>query len=1095
MQCCTFTDAETMKRFFVIFFAFCAALSTTYAQVYFVPNQGQWAGDFDFKLRLKYGAAYYGKQGVRYHLMKTEDIDRLYGEKSHDNPTNTDTKIHHHAFEQIWLNSSTEAIEGTTKASFYHNYFLGKNSTRWRSEVPVFTEMQYRNVYPGIYTKFFEQDAHLKYNWIVLPSANPQNIKWRYTATDSTWIEADKLIIKTSIGYVTEEIPEAYTIHNGQKLPVSVTWHKQGDTYSFSLGDYNKEDTLIIDPVVVFASFSGSVADNWGFTATYDSEENFYGGGIVMASGYPITTGAFQTIHSNPTSAIPFSPYGVDIAISKFNPQGTALLYSTYLGGNSQDQPHSMFVDGAGDLYVFGVTGSNNFPVSSTAYDTTFNGGDSLFLNGYAFRNGTDMFIAKFNPSGSNLLASTYIGGSLNDGLNTRIVSNYADQSRGEIVIDENNLVYVTASTLSSDFPIVNGPQVTMGGLQDAVVLKMNPNLSALLWSTYYGGVERDAGYGIKVGTNGSVYITGSTLGSTLPGMMNGYWSTYQGGSHDGFIARFNALSGALQSATYVGTNSYDQSFLIDLDKFNNVYVFGQTGGNYPVTPGTYFNANAKQFIHKFNPTLANSVFSTRFGRGSNTVDIVPIALNVDDCLNILLSGWGGESNDGFLGGRTFNMPITPDAAQTTTDGSDLYFAVFGRNADTLKYASYYGGSSSHEHVDGGTSRFDPRGNIYQAVCAGCGGYSDFPTTPGAWSATNQSQTPTNNCNLGVIKINFETLLKAEAIIDTNVAIDTNCNELTLQLLNLSRNASSFIWDFGNGKSSTLRSPSVTFDTLGVYTISLIATDTVCDITDTVTIEINHNRGTRPTAAFTPSFTTCDVFRTLSLNNTSKRANAYLWNFGDGTNSTSQNPQHQYATQGIYTVTLIALDTTCGAADTTTQIIDFTNNIPAPEVYVTPDSCFYGGINVSYLNDSAWYTYTWNFDGEIENSKYPQFRYQKAGVYTFTLTITDTICNTTYTFLFEEDVLRIEDRVFIPNAFTPNRDQVNEEFVIAGNDCLANAHFQIFDSFGNLIFETSQPFSDFWDGYIDGKPAQEDVYVYYFRSDDFEKRGYITVFY
>jgi gliding motility-associated-like protein len=388
-----------------------------------------------------------------------------------------------------------------------------------------------------------------------------------------------------------------------------------------------------------------------------------------------------------------------------------------------------------------------------------------------------------------------------------------------------------------------------------------------------------------------------------------------------------------------------------------------------------------------------------------------------------------------------------------------------------------------------------PKGNIYQAVCAGCGGYSDFPTTPGAWSGSNNSQVPTNNCNLAVVKINFETSITAAAIVDTNIAIDTNCNSLTVHFLNQSRNANNYIWDFGDGQSSFAVNPSVTYNALGEYTITLVAIDTICDISDTVSIVIDHDRGTRPKARFTPSYTSCDVFRSLAITNNTIKANQYFWDFGDGFTSSLKDPTHQYVNQGIYTVTLIAVDTTCGASDTAEAVIDFTNNIPAPQVFIRPDSCFYGGIDVQYINDSAWYTYEWNFGGQIIKNQYPDFRYRKSGTYQFSLLIRDTICNTEYRFNFDEEILRIEDRVYIPNAFTPNRDLVNEEFIIAGNKCLGNARFQIFDSFGNIVFETDQPFGDFWNGYIDGKPAQEDVYVYYFKSDDFEKRGYITVFY
>ena len=175
-------------------------------------------------------------------------------------------------------------------------------------------------------------------------------------------------------------------------------------------------------------------------------------------------------------------------------------------------------------------------------------------------------------------------------------------------------------------------------------------------------------------------------------------------------------------NSTYLGTTKNDQAFNIDHDKNGNIYVFGQTKGNYPVTNGVYSNPGSSQFIHRLKPTLSTTVFSTVIGSGNNTTNLVPTAFNVDDCLNILLSGWGGlvNSGQGHQGGNTFNLPVTGDAFQSSTDGSDFYFMVLSHNAAGLKYASYFGGNS-HEHVDGGTSRFSHEGNIYQAVCAGCG--------------------------------------------------------------------------------------------------------------------------------------------------------------------------------------------------------------------------------------------------------------------------------------------------------------------------------------------------------------------------------------
>ncbi len=1076
-----------IKKINIIYLLFFPIL--LFGQLSFVPNYGQWDNDFKYKTSLKYGGLFFEEDGVKMHLISASDLNKKHGEQAHD--THSQEIVHHHALKQKWLGSLIPQIKGANPLEYHHNYFLGKNPLTWKGNVPVYQSLYYENIYNRISIDYHNHDNQLKYNWIVAPGGNPSTIKWNYEGADSVWIKENKIIIQTSVGFVTEELPAVYTLQNNIKTPVAAAFTLNNNVFGFDIKHYNKKDTLVIDPVLEFASFSGSLADNWGFTATYDNLGNLYAGGIVMNAGYPTTMGALQTNHANPTDSNPTPDYGVDCSITKFNASGNNLIYSSYLGGSSQDQPHSMFVDSLGSLYILGVTGSADFPTTTNAYQDTFSGGTNTSISAYKFPNGTDMFVVKINPSGSALEGATFLGGTKNDGLNKKMSLNYGDVSRGEIVVSKDNKVFVVASTMSDDFPLVNPSQSVHGGNQDAVVLSLNNTLTSVNWATFYGGNLDDAGYGIKTGTNGTAYICGGTKSNNLAGTSGKFNSQYQGGSHDGFVAQFNQSDGALLGTSYLGTTTYDQAFLIDLDKFNNVYLFGQTLGNYPVSANVYTNNSGKQFIHKLNNNLTTSIFSTVFGKGHSSIDIVPTAFNVDDCLNILLSGWGGSSNGSNLGGNVKNMPITPDAFQPNTDGNDFYFMVFTANADSLKFATYFGGPQSSEHVDGGTSRFDKNGNIYQAVCAGCGSFSDFPTTTGAWSSTNNS----NNCNLGVIKFNFETNIRAQASLDSASTIDTNCNSLTLSFSNNSKNANDFLWDFGNGLTSVVKNPTVTYDSLGTYTIQLIAIDTLCDISDTTYLELIHDKGTRPSADFDVSYTSCDVFKVVNITNNSKKANKYYWDFGDGRTAIGFNPSHSYFTEGIFTITLIAVDTTCGASDTLTIPVDFTNNTPPPTVNILPDSCYYGGINVVYENDSAWYTYVWDFNGVIQLAKYPDYRYQNSGIQQFSLTILDTLCNAEYTFNFNENIQHIKDRVYIPNAFTPNRDNINEEFIIAGNECLAGAKFQIFDSYGNIIFETDDPFHKFWNGFINGKPCQEDVYIYYFKADEFEKRGTITVFY
>src|SRR5665213_1861309 len=249
----------------------------------------------------------------------------------------------------------------------------------------------------------------------------------------------------------------------------------------------------------------------------------------------------------------------------------------------------------------------------------------------------------------------------------------------------------------------------------------------------------------------------------------------------DGYVSHLNAAGSSLLQSSYIGTSGYDQAYFVQLDQSSNVYLFGQTAGAYPVTGGVYSNPNGGQFIHKLNPTLSATIYSTVFGSGGNTPNISPAAFLVDTCENVYTSGWGGQCIPYGSTGTTFGMPVTANAFQQTTDGCDFYFFVLKKNAASLWYASFFGGvGGSDEHVDGGTSRFDKRGVIYQSVCAGCGGTNNFPTTVGAWSQTNNSF----NCNNAVIKLDFQ-LVNLSAVAAAAPS-DTICTGSAINFTNTS---------------------------------------------------------------------------------------------------------------------------------------------------------------------------------------------------------------------------------------------------------------------------------------------------------------------
>ncbi|MEI6122536.1 MAG: gliding motility-associated C-terminal domain-containing protein [Bacteroidota bacterium] len=669
--------------------------------------------------------------------------------------------------------------------------------------------------------------------------ANPKNIIIEYEGLKSISIQHSNLIIKTSVNQVTELAPIAYQIINGEKISVQCNFRLNKNKLTFEFLDfYDKEYDLIIDPVLIFSTYTGSFADNWGFTATYDEFGNTYSGGICFGNGlneYPVSPGAFQVNFAGGEGTY---LEGCDIAIIKYDPTGQNRIYATYLGGARNDLPHSTIVDQEGNLLIFGTTGSDNFPMTQNPFDSTFNGGTNITYDYVlTFSLGVDMYIAKLSADGTQLLSSTYVGGTSNDGINffAPLSHNYADGARGEINIDENNNVYVVSTTASVDFPVSAAAfqPVYGGGALDGCVFVIDNGLHNMIWSSFIGGSDLDAVYGVVIDDSSNVYICGGTVSQNFPTTIGVLQPTYNGGTTDGFISKISANGSILLKSTYYGSAYYDQTYLMDRSKQGYIYVYGQTSdpGSTFINNALWNHPGAGQFISKIYPNLDNLVWSTTFGTGNGGPDISPTAFLVDLCDKIYLSGWGGSVNS--FGG-TSGLPISSDAYQSTTDNSDFYLLVINDNASAMVYGTFFGGPISWEHVDGGTSRFDRKGKIYQSVCAGCGGNDDFPTTPLAWSNVNNS----SNCNNGTFKFDF---MLPITIADFQLP-PVICIPDSVHFINTSYSGGAgmtYFWTFGDGNSSTLQNPIHYYNSSGVYNVTLAVTDTgTCNMSDTISKQV-----------------------------------------------------------------------------------------------------------------------------------------------------------------------------------------------------------------------------------------------------------------
>ncbi|MCO6496667.1 MAG: PKD domain-containing protein [Chitinophagaceae bacterium] len=970
------------------------------------------------------GSFYLEEKGFTITQYSPDDIQSLRTGGQHnssgiDKPRGK--KVRAHAYKVDFINAQTPEIVAEKPLSTYNNYFIGDDPSKWASNVKIYQAVTYKNIYPGIDIRYFvDAGMNLKYDFIVYPGANPGNIALRYSGTDAISIKNKELEITTSLGKSKTLKPYTYQPTDEGKTSVDCKYILKDSIVRFQVKDYDKSKLLVIDPTEIFFSYSGSTADNWGFTATYGMDGSFYGGGIVFGQGFPASPGSYDEDYNGQS----------DIAIIKLSPDGKNRIYATYIGGAGDEQPHSLIEDPFGNLVIAGRTNSQDYPVQPGRTSASGPGG------------GYDIIVTKLNTTGSALIGSMRIGGKGQDGVNIRdqasdanqqlsLKRNYGDDARSEVILDRNNNILVASSSSSGDFPVTpNAVQKNLGGLQDAVLLIINPGCSNIIYSTFLGGKQNDAAYVLKIGLTGNIYVAGATASSDLIGISPSgvIKSTFVENKinndiqPDGFVLELSSDGSSIIRGTYIGTDRSDEVYGIEIDRSGFVYIMGTSEGNMPVINANYFDQGAKQFISKLKPDLSDYVYSTVFGSVNAPVpNISPTAFMVDRCENVYVSGWGGKPNASYAGGNTIGMRTTANAIKPQTDasGSDFYFFVLEKNAASQLYGSFFGQNDPvgngppltyGDHVDGGTSRFDRRGYIYQAICANCFRQVAFPGTPGSWSPTNQASTPNSGmCNLGMVKIEMDfSGVKSglQSSIDGVVGDSIGCIPLTVNFLDTLKQGKLYYWDFGDGTGDTTTAPNTShqYTTQGDYLVRLITIDsTTCNIADTSykTVKMGINR---VSPNFVPMKAPPCTNMTYIFTNTTTAVqgtfnpNIFTWDFGDGTPpqtaSFSDGILHTYAGPGTYNVRLtVADDVYCNSPQDTVISIRLSPEVRAQ--FDTPDAgC--APYEAEFTNNTlGGLTFFWDFgDGTTSTAITPKHLYANPGIYTVKLVAYDpTSCN------------------------------------------------------------------------------------------------------
>jgi uncharacterized repeat protein (TIGR03803 family) len=619
-------------------------------------------------------------------------------------------------------------VEGGDRLPGVASYFIGKDPANWRGGIPTFAKVQYTGVYPGVNLVYYGNQRRLEYDFLVASGANPKQIRLRFAGARKLKLDADgNLQVMAADGSIAFQRPLVYQVDGSRREPVEGRFSLlANNSVGFDLGKYDHARPLVIDPVLVYSTYlggtnGGDFGGDYADSIAVDGAGNAYVTGQVDSTNFPVTQGSYQIVNTGENIAF----------VAKLNAAGTQLLYSTYIGGpNGDDYGTGIAVDASGDAYVTGATGGG-FPMTLGAFQTV--------EAGY-----TDTFVAKLNRTGTGLLYSTYLGGSL------------VDVAAG-IAIDGSGDAFVTGYSQSLNYPVTAGAfQTTNNGPSNdhtnAFVTEVNPAGSGLVYSTYLGGSGTgDFATAIAVNGSGDAYVTGYTYSSDFPVSQGAFqFVNHAPGSRNAFVTALNQAGSSLVYSTYLGGTYTDSAYGIALDSEGNAYVAGSAGStDFPVTSGAYQTTKPETFsafITKLNPAGTALVYSTYLGGGG--------ALDASEPANgIAVDGLG----DAFVIGTTgsTNFPVTTGAYQTTSPGNNSAFLSKLNPAGTaLLYSTYFGGSRADT---GYAITLDAAGDAY---LAGKTYSNNFPVTAGVFQTVNNGYANgDNNAFISKLAIGGETTI------------------------------------------------------------------------------------------------------------------------------------------------------------------------------------------------------------------------------------------------------------------------------------------------------------------------------------------------
>jgi len=1084
----------------------------------FIENKGQVV---DMNSRLRPDILFSGEGGGSKVFLRGSGVSYVIAKQEYSNAETTQDSSSVFFLQRIDMDFEgannnitilkSEMVEG------YFNYYL-PHCANGITKVSAFNKVVYENVYPGIDVVFFgSKEQGLKYDIVIRPGANPNDISLKYTGANGIEIDpynsGGQLKIKSSFGEMTERIPKVYQNVKGEIVDVKAEYVLDGSTVNFKLGTFNSAYSLTIDPWI---SYYGGVDNDIGAAIAVDPSGNVLFTGstwFTNTTGFPVTPGSFQTTAG---------AFGDDAFVVKMDGNGMR-MWATYFGGAANDRGRDITTDGVGNVFVSGLTGSNNLPIAATAgyvvQQNTFGGsfdaflvsfdptgallwgtflgdvaddrgtgivtdGSNVYLYGSTqsstgisagavaqpiYGGSRDMFVAKFGFTGS-LTWCTYVGGS-------------SAEDPGDICYDNaSGTIYVSGTTgntfvlTPNNFPVLSGHQMLSGGFTDAFLMKLDAN-GICLWSTFYGGANKDNGNGVAVDKLGNVILVGNTNSIDVNAIsVAGAYQLVLGGMYDGYLAKFNG-AGLRLWGSYLGGNNSDAVFDLGVDINNNIYVYGEVEeadlGNYPLSACAYqtsYGGVEDQFFAKYDANGTQHCISYLGGTREDEFDGRQSGMALVGN-SIYFSGTTLSSTSGAI-----DYPVTTGAFQTVAGGGwDIFVGKLCINLCESKNLGLDFAANQTNVCSGTAVTFS------LSVNNSC----DTSGYTFSWSFTGANISSSSAINPSVsysvpgtypVKCVLTTLCKKDSI--------TKASYITVQGPSILANSISNISCFGMTNGSVSINPTggtapytylwsnlqtgqaISNLSVGNYTC-VVSDNNSCATTYTVTIS-------SPAAIFISPIVkpdTCSngVGNMLAAPNGGMAPFNYLWSNG-GTNSSITG-----MVAGIYSVTVTDANN-CSKISSSTIL-----NLSGPTAFAGSSLTIQQG-GTAMLSGSGGNAYSWSPSMSLSCSNCPNPVASPLETTMYFLVVTDANgCTSIDTVMVYVEIGC--GKIFVPSAFSPNGDGENDLFSLyADAICIKRMFFYIYDRWGEKVFEATRP-EEKWDGYYRGKLLNTNVFTYHIYAE------------